>query len=190
ESGIEVVDHDAGFSFVSPSEEGPRQSPTSSGSGDHEASEYYFGVPDGVWHRHGDPRTLGWGKYRRTLMRIGAGEGKGRATFAADLPASGSWRIFYHLPGSTVSGRSPPPIDGVARAFRAWDSFGTYDFELVAGDVRQSVEFDARTAISGWNDIGAFELPAGPVSLEVSDSTDGNVVVADAVRWQMAGDAP
>jgi len=63
-------------------------------------------------------------------------------------------------------------------------------FELVAGDVRQTVKYDARTAVSGWNDIGTFELPAGPVSLEVSDSTDGNVVVADAVRWQIVGDAP
>jgi len=52
------------------------------------------------------------------------------------------------------------------------------------------VKYDARTAVSGWNDIGTFELPAGPVSLEVSDSTDGNVVVADAVRWQIVGDAP
>ncbi|MDE0037354.1 MAG: hypothetical protein OXU77_07300 [Gammaproteobacteria bacterium] len=188
--GIVVDDLDPGFSFVSPPEEGFWPSSTSSGSGDGEVSEYYFGVPDGVWYRHGDPLTLSWGKYRRTLMRIGAGEGKGRATFAADLPASGSWRVFYHLPGSTVSGRSPPPLDGVAPAFRAWDSFGTYDFELVAGDVRQTVEYDARTAVSGWNDIGTFELPAGPVSLEVSDSTDGSVVVADAVRWQLVGDDP
>ena len=188
--GIVVDDLDPGFSFVSPPEEGFWSSPTSGGSGDGEVSEYYFGVPDGAWYRHGDPLTLSWGKYRRTLMRIGAGEGKGRAMFATDLPTAGNWRIFYHLPGVSASGRSPPPIDGAARAFRAWDSFGSYDFELVAGDVRQAVEFDARTAVSGWNDIGTFELPAGPVSLEVSDATDGNVVVADAVRWQMVGDAP
>ena len=185
--GIVVDDLDPGFSFVSPPEEGFWPRPTSSGSGDGEVAEYYFGVPNNAWHRHGDPLTLSWGKYRRTLMRIGAGEGKGRATFAADLPTAGNWRIFYHLPGMSVSGRSPPP--GVAAVFRAWDSFGTYDFELVAGDVRQTVEFDARTAVSGWNDIGTFMLPAGPVSLEVSDLTDGNIVVADAVRWQMVGEA-
>ena len=185
--GIVVDDLDPGFSFVSPPEEGFWASPPSSGRGDEPVSEYYFGVPANAWHRHGDPLTLSWGKYRRTLMRIGAGEGKGRATFAADLPAAGNWRVFYHLPGVTASGRSPPRIEGIAVPFRIWDGFGTYDFELVAGDVRQAVEFDARTAIAGWNDLGTFELPAGPVSLEVSDLTDGDVVVADAVRWQMVG---
>ena len=185
--GIVVDDLDPGFSFVSPPEEGFWASPPSSGRGDEPVSEYYVGVPANAWHRHGDPLTLSWGKYRRTLMRIGAGEGKGRATFAADLPAAGNWRIFYHLPGVSASGRSPPRIEGIAGPFGIWGSFGAYDFELVAGDVRQAVEFDARTAISGWNDLGTFELPAGPVSLEVSDLTDGDVVVADAVRWQMVG---
>ena len=185
--GIVVDDLDPGFSFVSPPEEGFWASPPSGGRGDEPVAEYYFGVPDNAWHRHGDPLTLSWGKYRRTLMRIGAGEGKGRATFAADLPAPGNWRIFYHLPGVTASGRIPPRIEGMAVPIRVWDSLGTYDFELVAGDVRQAVEYDARTAVSGWNDLGTFELPAGPVSLEVSDLTDGDVVVADAVRWQMVG---
>ncbi len=44
--------------------------------------------------------------------------------------------------------------------------------------------FDARTAMTGWNDLGTFELPAGPVTVVVSDATTGDVVVADAIRWE------
>ena len=50
------------------------------------------------------------------------------------------------------------------------------------------VEYDARTAIPGWNDVGTFELPAGPVRVTVSDATDGQAIVADAVRWQVVDD--
>ena len=53
-----------------------------------------------------------------------------------------------------------------------------------AGDLRLPVQYDARAAVQGWNDIGTFELPAGPVRLTVSDLTDGGVVVADAIRWE------
>lgn len=53
-----------------------------------------------------------------------------------------------------------------------------------AGDLRIPVQYDARTAVTDWNDIGTFELPAGPVGLTVSDLTDGGVVVADAIRWE------
>ena len=64
------------------------------------------------------------------------------------------------------------------------DEFGTYNMTIDAGDLRLPVQYDARAATQGWNDIGTFELPAGPVSLTVSDLTDGGVVVADAIRWE------
>ena len=38
--------------------------------------------------------------------------------------------------------------------------------------------------------LGEFELDAGPVSLEVSNKTTGNVVFADAIRWKPVESAP
>ena len=49
------------------------------------------------------------------------------------------------------------------------------------------MEFDASAASIGWNDLGEFSLPAGEVSLVVSDRTSGSLVVADAVRWRPRG---
>lgn len=38
-------------------------------------------------------------------------------------------------------------------------------------------------AAEGWNKLGEFELDPGEVSVVVSDRADGQVLVADAIRW-------
>ena len=35
----------------------------------------------------------------------------------------------------------------------------------------------------GWTEISAFDLAAGEVSLGVSDRTEANVAIVDAIRW-------
>ena len=61
---------------------------------------------------------------------------------------------------------------------------GTFDLKIIADGEEMPVEFDAATASIGWNDLGEFSLPAGDVSLVVSNATSGSLVVADAVRWR------
>ncbi len=55
-----------------------------------------------------------------------------------------------------------------------------------AGTRRKStrIEFDGRDAVAGWNHLGDFDLESPQVSLVVTDRTDGEVVVADAIRWR------
>ena len=181
--GIVVDDLDSGYSYVSPPPRGFRLG-SSPKDDDAEMPEYNYAVPAPGWHRHGDPLTMSWGRYRRTLTRIVAGTGAGRATFATQLPATGKWRLYYHLPGESASGGHHWRTGG----WNPGDDFGTYNLEIVAGDLRIPVAYDARMAVPGWNDIGTFELPAGGVSVTVSDATDGQVIVADAVRWQLLND--
>ena len=116
----------------------------------------------------------GWGKYRRTTARVRAGDGRAKAVFTTDLPQPGRWRVDYHLPdprGATLFGGG-----GTGQ--------GGYALHLVARGVDVAVEFDAAAAATGWNDLGAFNLPGGPVSLVVSNETSGRVVFADAARWR------
>jgi len=179
--GIVVDDLDPGFTFVSPPTRGFRlgfgvaEDPVGT-----DVPEFFHGGSPRGWHRQGDLLALSWGKYRRTLMRINAGTGAGTATFCTVLPEKGTWRLFYHLPGASASeGFGRPPV-GWTRG----DAFGTYHLEIVADEVRQPLQFDASQAIPGWNDMGAFDLPAGSVDVVVTDATDGEVVVADAIRWE------
>ena len=183
--GIVVDDLDPGFSFVSPPERGFRIGLSSDNDdGKQTVPEYDDAVRAPGWHRQGDPQTTAWGKYRRTLMRILAGSGDGNATFTTELPAAGRWRLSYHLPGASASEGRDPAL-GIRRMD---DDFGTYNLRIVAGEHARPVPFDARVAVPGWNAIGTYDLPAGPVGVEVSDATDGDVVVADAIRWQNATD--
>lgn len=123
-----------------------------------------------------------WGKYRRTLARIPAGTGEGRAAFTARLPAAGRWRLYYHLPGASLSHGHQ------MREYKWWepaDSFGSMDIKIVGaepGDTR-TVTFDGAEATPGWNSLSVYDRPAGPVQVVVSDRTSGDIVVADAVRW-------
>ena len=50
--------------------------------------------------------------------------------------------------------------------------------------MRTPVEFDGSIAEEGWNHLGDFHLKSTNVALVVTDRTDGDVVVVDAIRWR------
>ncbi len=182
--GIVVDDLDPGFATVSP--------PPGWGQGRTEAADDdrlpEFGRSDDGnghrWHRQADMNAVIWGKYRRTLARIVAGKGEGQASFTTALPVAGHWRLHYHLPGASFS------EDHYMRANSWWeraDDFGEMDIRIVVGEgdaKALEVAFDAALASPGWNSLGTWELPAGPVRVVVTDATTGDIVVADAIRWQ------
>lgn len=142
---------------------------------------------------HDEPRwvrlehwtTLAWGRYRRSYARIAPGGGESQATFAATLPSAGRWRLAYHLPGPTLLAGSMIVEFFIPNAEPT--RFGTLDLTIEAGEMRRPTPFDAADAVPGWNPVGTFALPAGEVRVIVSDRTSGDLVVADAIRWTLAG---
>ena len=178
--GIVVDDLDPGFSVVQPPGKRLRLKFGGDGEDRSTVTEYHGEAGERRWRRQEHADTASWGKYRRTLTRIRAGAGDGSASFRTELPTSGAWRLSYHLPGPTASRRTRSEL---SRFWRTADSLGTHHLEIVATERRVPVTFDANIAVTGWNDLGTFELPAGPVTVRVSDATTGDIVVADAVRW-------
>ena len=149
-----------------------------------------FFAPQTEWSRQAVDGS--WGKYRRTVARVAAGDGAAVATFEAELPTAGRWRLGYHLalpPRGNAAGFSfgTGGVRVVAGSGPG-DVFGSYDLRLEAAGVDTAVEFDASDADVGWNRLGDFDLPAGVVSLSVSNKTSGRLVVADAVRWTPVAD--
>ena len=179
--GIVVDDLDPGFSVVHPPRKGLRLDFGGVEEDRVRVAEYDGDARERRWRRQEHADTPSWGKYRRTLTRIRAGSGEGRASFRTGLPTAGTWRLSYHLPGSSASKRTRSEM---SRFWRAADRLGTIDLEIVAAERRTPVNFDASIAVPGWNDVGTFELPAGPVTVVASDATTGDIVVADAVRWE------
>ncbi len=190
-AGIVVDDLDPGFSIRTDSaRDGLRlggAAAWNAGSADTDQGLPVFplGVSFGPWSRQVLPDA--WGKYRHTLARALPGDGRAEAVFAATLPAAGRWRLDYHLPNlNSRIGRVQTVGGGIAVGVNVGGTIamGTYDMKVLANGETMPVEFDGTAAEIGWNDLGDFPLPAGEVSLVVSNATSGPVVVADAVRWR------
>jgi hypothetical protein len=96
------------------------------------------------------------------------GDGTTRAVLPASLPAPGLWELEIHVP---------------FLPFITAENRGRWNLEVVSGDGREPVTYDAAVGVVGWNLVGEFQLPAGDVQVEISDQTDGMLVVADAVAW-------
>ncbi len=123
--------------------------------------------PPGEWSRITE--TTAWGNYRHTFAVIKPGSGKKRALFSASLPNNGEWDLELYMPMKNGF---------LNRRYGTWhitvnDSNGD----------QHKIEFDSQSGIAGWNMAEKLNLPEGKVTVELSDKTNGQVVVADAIRW-------
>jgi ABC-type transport system involved in multi-copper enzyme maturation permease subunit len=122
--------------------------------------------------------TVGsWGKYRHTLAAVRAGNGEKKAVFTAKVPHSGSWDLEIYI---------PPKYNAFPR--RKW---GTWNLVITDSNGDQhETKFDSDAASQAqWNIVGNFEIPEGEISVTLSNQTNGQFVVADAIRWlPVAGD--
>jgi hypothetical protein len=125
------------------------------------------GVSPSQWSRR--IQATSWGRYRHTFAYVGAGDGQTKAVLPAQIPTAGRWELEIHDPGALASFR------------------GTLDLEIVTANGREPVSYDASLGTVGWNLVGEFQLPAGEVSVEISDRTDGRMVIADAIAWSPVG---
>jgi hypothetical protein len=120
-------------------------------------------------------RADAWGTYRHTAAIVRKGQGKRLAIFTAELPEAGAFRLECHLPERFLR-----------QAGSGGGQLGVWKLVLVSGTERQDVEFNAGGGEAGWNELGEFDLQGGTVRLELSDATDGRLVVADAIRFTPA----
>ena len=178
---IVIDDLDSGFRVVHPERERLLGSRSFAGSMNRALPQFSPGDEDLVWRRQTGRNLVAWGKYRRTIARIPAGDGEARAYFSTELPHSDVWHLDYHLPGRSVVSRgwTTQALDGE----RLW--VGLDHLVIIASDgSEEAVAFGASDAVSGWNYIGTFDVPAGLTHVVVTNRTAGEVVVADAIRWR------
>jgi hypothetical protein len=114
--------------------------------------------------------STSFGKYRQTLAVVRAGDGEKKAVFTADINQAGQWDLELHLPWK----QNLMPR-------RKW---GTYHLVVTDsnGDARE-IEFDSTATPLGWSLVESVFLPEGQTTLTISNKTDGQFVVADAIRW-------
>lgn len=174
--GVVVDDLDPGFSVENRAGDDRRRiGDARSGAGRRELDR---GLPvatqrAGEWSRAAI--ATGWGRYRHTVAGSIPGDGSGVAVFAVELPGPGGWRLEYHVPDP----------HGEAGLFgqRSFGTLGNMGMTLFADDRETEILFDGASAVVGWNEIDQFEFVSTNIRLEVSNLTDGDMVIADAIRW-------
>ncbi len=121
-----------------------------------------------VWSRLEKPES--YGKYRHTLTAVMAGKGEQKAVFTAPIKKADRWDLELFIPEKS---RVYP--------MKKW---GKYNLVIKKGDTeKQEISFDSKAAQQGWNPVGRFDIPEGDVTVTISNKTDGEFVVADAIRW-------
>lgn len=116
-----------------------------------------------------------WGKYRHTTAVVNAGEGIKKAIFTSVIHKPGPWELWLHMPDKKSS--------------FPWSKFGNWSLVVKdsAGDQHEIV-FNSDAALQGWNQLETLNLPEGAVTVTISDKTDGDLVLADAIRWSPSVD--
>ena len=188
--GIVVDDLDVGFSWHSAPARAVRWSLVERYRGWTETLDH--GLPvraskPGAWVRRNVPSA--WGKYRRTIAGASSGKGEYRVSFTAEL-APGRWCLDYYLPERRIPERWPgdgerwmyAPVGSLAMRLVALGQPG--GATEPAGVSEWTLDFDAAIGETGWNKLGEFDVPGGEVRLEVSNRTNGQGVIADAIRWR------
>lgn len=126
-------------------------------------------TPTEFWLRRTNP--FAWGKYRRTSTYIYDPNPGVEATFLAQLPHLGRWKLEYFHPIRQEMLKYPR---------------GTYSLRVVGESEPKVVLFDIKYAQSGWNTLGSFEIVDTETSVTLFKfvKEEGyNRVDVDAIRW-------
>jgi len=173
QESIVVDDLDEGFSVEEPESRGMWRF---AGRGaeidtDQGLPVFQFGRAPSRWSRR--PADDAWGKYRRTVAMIRSGKGEHLAVFAAEIPDAGRWLLECHLPAG---------LSGATERYR--NRLEDWNIAVVdANGDRYEIGFDAKGSSGGWNSLEELDLPQGDVRVELSNASEGRVIIADAIRW-------
>lgn len=114
------------------------------------------------------------GGYVRSARFTSGGRGERVASFTAELDAGGRYDIYFH-------------VSKIASPWRGRrggeENYGRNHLRVQHDDGVEEIELDLNTAEDGWNYLGSYYLSPGAARVELSNRSDGRVVIADAVKW-------
>jgi len=139
-----------------------------------EESEKYSGVqfmrPPSKWVATTNP--LYFGKYIRSAFYTKAGNGDRKVAWNSEIQESGSYDIYCYAI------RMPR-----RRGDRDEQRDEQYHYRVYHDDGEDEAILNLRDAETGWNLLGTYYLSSGPAKVELTNESQGRIVVADAIKW-------
>ncbi len=142
-------------------------------------TEVYRGLrywrPPAQWHLFKNPGL--YGEYVNSAYYIRPGNDEFRATWEIEIPEKGHYEIYTYVPE-----REQLLTSWQRRRGQDSNYWGVYTYYIKHADAVAPVEIDIDNVQSGWQLLGRFFFNAGKSTIQLSDKTDGRMVIADAIR--------
>ena len=147
-------------------------------------AEVYRGLrywrPPAQWHLFKNPGL--YGEYVSSAYYIRPGNDEFRATWEIEIPEQGHYEIYTYVP-------EREQLLTYWQRSRGEDSdyWGIYTYYIDHADGNSVAKIDIAAAQTGWQLLGSFFFKAGKSTIQLSDKTNGRMVIADAIRIRPEG---
>lgn len=117
-----------------------------------------------------------FGKYIRSVHFTAAGTGDSKVAWTTEIKEAGNYDVYYY--SNRFRMRGGPPGSG-----RNNNQDIKLKFMVYSDDGVEEVVFDTKEANGEWNFLGNYYISPGSAKVEMTNDTDGKLVVADAIKW-------
>jgi hypothetical protein len=140
-----------------------------------------------------------YGKYVLSSVYTRAGGGEKELIWTADITEPGFYDVFCYVGKAIDGGRQNVTggrnnsssdetvivitVGGGGERPASDDSFKDMHYTVYHEDGADEIVFDYSGASGGWNSLGNFYLQEGPAKVSLSNLSEGNIVIGDAIRW-------
>ncbi len=114
-----------------------------------------------------------YGEYIHSALYIRSGDGNKNAAWKAFIKKSGYYDVYTFItPRRSLGGRRMD--DDIMKEF---------EYTIHHDDGAETISMDIRQCEQGWNHLGSFYFSEGETQIQISNKSDGRIVIADAVKW-------
>jgi ABC-type transport system involved in multi-copper enzyme maturation permease subunit len=140
-----------------------------------------------------------FGKYIRSAHFIKSGDGSKKAVWKIAIPEGGSYEVYTYLVrirggggprggggggsrGGGGGGQGGGQGSGPQGMGRGNETTGEYTYTIYHNNEKEQVTVNLQTEDEGWNNLGTYFFTGDTVKIELSNKSESQVVVADAVK--------
>lgn len=113
-----------------------------------------------------------YGKYIRSAVYTKSGSGENQALWKTPIPEKGFYDIYCYIGDET----------GVLYRDRNQQN-AKYHFKIYHDEGIEETAMELQNREKGWNFMGTYFLSSDTAKVEMSNDSDGRLVVADAIKW-------
>ena len=111
-----------------------------------------------------------YGAYIRSAYYIRSGEGGKKARWEASIKKAGYYDVYVYI------------YKDNNRRHRSDNNKGGYHYTVYSDNGKEDITLELKTADKGWNLLGSYYFSSDLAVVELSNQTEGNMVIADALK--------